>query len=126
MLEMKLVANDMAISMMSEMIINEDRRNETEKEIGKKSIEEIKQDCELNAAKRLIPRFRRKKINVIRQIIKNKKTEKYSIWMWITNRETTRKNLYKIIYCARLRDYIENQGFKEQKVTSGIDLEHVY
>ncbi len=126
MLEMELVANDMAISMMSEMIINEDRRNETEKEIGKKSIEEIKQDCELNAAKRLIPRFRRKKINVIRQIIKNKKTEKYSIWMWITNRETTRKNLYKIIYCARLRDYIENQGFKEQKVTSGIDLEHVY
>lgn len=46
--------------------------------------------------------------------------------MWITNREITRKNLYKIIYCARLRDYIENQGFKEQKVTSGIDLEHVY
>lgn len=61
MLEMKLVANDMAISMMSEMIRNEDRRNEneTEEEIGKKSIEEIKQDCELNAAKRLIPRFRR-------------------------------------------------------------------
>ena len=27
---------------------------------------------------------------------------------------------------CRLRDYIENQGFKEQKVTSGIDLEHVY
>ena len=54
MLEMELVANDMAISMMSEMIINEDRRNETEKEIGKKSIEEIKQDCELNAAKRLV------------------------------------------------------------------------
>ena len=25
-----------------------------------------------------------------------------------------------------MRDYIENQGFKEQKVTSGIDLEHVY
>ena len=56
MLEMKLVANDMAISMMSEMIRNEDRRNENEtgEEIGKKSIEEIKQDCELNAAKRLI------------------------------------------------------------------------
>ena len=46
--------------------------------------------------------------------------------MWITNREITKKNLYKIIYCARLRDCIENQGFKEQKVTSGIDLEHVY
>ena len=70
--------------------------------------------------------YREKKINVIRQIIKNKKTEKYSIWMWITNREITKKNLYKIIYCAKLRDYIENQGFKEQKVTSGIDLEHVY
>ena len=25
-----------------------------------------------------------------------------------------------------MRDYIENQGFKEQKVTSGIDLNHVY
>ena len=30
------------------------------------------------------------------------------------------------IYCAKLRDYIENQGFREQKITSGIDLEHVY
>lgn len=37
-----------------------------------------------------------------------------------------RKNLYRIIYCAKLRDYIENQGFREQKVTSRIDLEHVY
>ena len=46
--------------------------------------------------------------------------------MWITNREITKKNLYKIIYCAKLRYYIENQGFKEQKVTSVIDLEHVY
>ena len=25
-----------------------------------------------------------------------------------------------------IKDYIENQGFKEQKVTSGIELEHVY
>lgn len=70
--------------------------------------------------------YKGKKINVIRQIIKNKETEKYSKWMWITNREITRKNLYKIIYCAKLRDYIENQGFREQKITSGIDLEHVY
>ena len=46
--------------------------------------------------------------------------------MWITNREVTRKNIQKLIYCAKCRDYIENQGFKEQKVTSGIDLEHVY
>ena len=208
MLELKLIANNMAVSIMNEMIRNEDKRkeNETEEEIRKKSSEEIKQDCELNASRRLIPKFRKsyprlpvriiadslypsvslielcekenieyifvlkdkkipnlleeflaiismpegnrelmedeekitltlweneidyreKKINVIRQIIKNKKTEKYSIWMWITNREITKKNLYKIIYCARLRDYIENQGFKEQKVTSGIDLEHVY
>ena len=66
------------------------------------------------------------KCNVIRQIIKNKKTGKYSKWMWITNREITRKNLSKIIYCAKTRDYIENQGFREQKITSGIDLEHVY
>ena len=70
--------------------------------------------------------YKGKKVNVIRQITKNKETEKYSKWMWITNREITRKNLYKIIYCARLRDYIENQGFREQKITSGIDLEHVY
>ena len=70
--------------------------------------------------------YKGKKINVIRQITKDKETEKYSKWMWITNREITRKNLYKIIYCAKLRDYIENQGFREQKVTSGIDLEHVY
>ena len=208
MLELKLVANNMAISLMNEIIKNEDKKkkNETEEEIKNKSIEEIKQDCELNASKRLLPRFKRKyprlpvriiadslypsislielceeenieyifvlkdkkiptlltefltlvsmpignrevieteaqialtlwennidykgkKINVIRQITKDKKTEKYSKWMWITNREITRKNLYKIIYCAKLRDYIENQGFREQKVTSGIDLEHVY
>ena len=208
MLELKLIANDMAISIMNEMINNEDKKKEkeTEEDIKKKSEEEIKQDCELNASKRLIPNFREKyprlpvriiadslypsinlielcekenleyifvlkdkkiptllreflaivsmptgnreieedeekikltlweneidykgkKINVIRQISKNKKTEKYSTWMWITNREITRKNVHKIIYCAKLRDYIENQGFKEQKITSGIDLEHVY
>lgn len=55
----------------------------------------------------------------------------YSIFTFLkngiaTNREITEKNVNKIIYCAKLRDYIENQGFKEQKVTSGIDLEHVY
>ena len=208
MLELKLVANNMAISLMNEMIKNEDKKkeNETEEVVKNKSIEELKQDCELNATKRMLPRFRKiyprlpvriigdslypsiglielceeenieyifvlkdkkiptllieflalvslptgnreiiqtnekvvltlwennidyrgKKINVIRQITKNKETKKYSKWMWITNREITRKNLYKIIYCAKLRDYIENQGFKEQKVTSGIDLEHVY
>ena len=208
MLELKLVAHNMAISIMNEMIKNEDKKNEneTEEEIKNKSIEEVKQDCELNASKRMIPRFRKiyprlpvriiadslypsiglielceeenleyifvlkdkkiptlltefltlvslptgnreiietnekivltlwennidyrgKKINVIRQITKDKETKKYSKWMWITNREITRKNLYKIIYCAKLRDYIENQGFREQKITSGIDLEHVY
>ena len=208
MLELKLVAHNMAISIMNEMIKNEDKKNEneTEEEIKNKSIEEMKQDCELNATKRMLPRLRKiyprlairiigdslypsiglievceeenmeyifvlkdkkiptlltefltivsmeegnrelretkerivltlwennidykgKKINVIRQIIKNKETGKCNKWMWITNREITRKNIYKIIYCAKLRDYIENQGFREQKVTSGIDLEHVY
>ena len=208
MLELKLVANNMAISIMNEMIKNEDKKkeNETEEVVKNKSIEELKQDCELNASKRMLPRFRKiyprlpvriiadslypsiglielcekenieyifvlkdkkiptllsefltlvsipegnreiidtkekivltlwennidykgKKVNVIRQLTKNKGTEKYSKWMWITNREITRKNLYKIIYCARVRDYIENQGFREQKITSGIDLEHVY
>lgn len=208
MLELKLVANNMAVSIMNEMINNDDKRKEKEtlEDVKNKSEEQIKQDCELNASKRLIINFRNryprlpvrviadslypsrslinicekenieyifvlkdkkiptllkdflelvsmpegnrqiqenkekiiftmweneidykgKKINVIRQIIKNKKTEKYSIWMWITNREITRKNINKIVYCAKLRDYIENQGFKEQKVTSGIDLNHVY
>lgn len=208
MLELKLVANNMAVSIMNEMINNDDKRKEKEtlEDVKNKSEEQIKQDCELNASKRLITNFRNryprlpvriiadslypsrslinicekenleyifvlkdkkiptllrdflelvsmpegnrqiqenkekiiftmweneidykgKKINVIRQIIKNKKTEKYSNWMWITNREITRKNINKIVYCAKLRDYIENQGFKEQKVTSGIDLNHVY
>lgn len=208
MLELKLVANNMAVSIMNEMINNDDKRKEKEtlEDVKNKSEEQIKQDCELNASKRLITNFRNryprlpvriiadslypsrslinicekenleyifvlkdkkiptllrdflelvsmpegnrqiqenkekiiftmweneidykgKKINVIRQIIKNKKTEKNSIWMWITNREITRKNINKIVYCAKLRDYIENQGFKEQKVTSGIDLNHVY
>lgn len=69
--------------------------------------------------------YKGKKINIIRQIKKNKETKKYSKWMLITNREITRKNLYKIIYYAKARDYIENQGFREQKITSGIDLEHI-
>ena len=66
------------------------------------------------------------KVNVIRQISKDKKTGKDSVWMWITNRKITEKNVLKIIACAKARDYIENQGFREQKVTSGIDMEHVY
>ena len=62
MLELKLVANNMAISLMNEIIKNEDkkRKNETEEEIKNKSIEELKQDCELNASKRLLPRFRQR------------------------------------------------------------------
>ena len=208
MLEMKLIAKEMAISIMSEMIKNEDKREEeeTEEEINQKSEEEIKQDCEINATKRLLRKFRKKyprlpvriiadslypskklmkmseeqnveyifvlkekkiptltkelldlvslpegnryivenekeiiltmweneidyegiKTNIIRQIKKNKKDGKNAIWMWMTNRKITKENINKIIYCAKLRDYIENQGFKEQKVTSGIDLEHVY
>lgn len=208
MLDLKLVANKMAISIMSEMINNEDKKKtgETDIDVKNKSVEEIKQDCELNASKRLIPSFRKrypklpvriiadslypslglidlcekenieyifvlrdkkiptlieeflavvsmasgnreiietkdtlkltlwendidykeKGINIIRQITRNKITGEDSVWMWITNKKITQKNLYQIIYCAKLRDYIENQGFKEQKVTSGIDLEHVY
>lgn len=208
MLDLKLVANKMAISIMSEMINNEDKKKtgETDIDVKNKNVEEIKQDCELNASKRLISSFRRrypklpvriiadslypsiglidlcekenieyifvlrdkkiptlleeflavvsmpsgnreiietkdtlkltlwendidykeKGINIIRQITRNKITGEDSVWMWITNKKITQKNLQQIIYCAKLRDYIENQGFREQKVTSGIDLEHVY
>ena len=70
--------------------------------------------------------YKGKKVNVIRQITRNKKEGKDKVWMWMTDREITRKNVRQIIYCAKTRDYIENQGFREQKVTSGIDLEHVY
>ena len=47
---------------MNEMIKNEDKKkgNETEEEIKNKSIEELKQDCELKASKRMLPRFREK------------------------------------------------------------------
>ena len=175
MLDLKLVGNNMAVSMMSEMIKNEDKKKqkETEEEIKTKSAEEIKQDCELNASKRLIPKFRKeyprmpvriiadslypsiglieiceeedieyifvlkdkriptllreflalvsmptgnreieeneekiklilweneidykgKKVNVIRQINKDKKTGKNSKWMWITNIKITRQNV---------------------------------
>ena len=44
----------------------------------------------------------------------------------MTNRIVTQDNLENIIICAKTRDYIENQGFREQKITSGIDLEYVY
>lgn len=208
MLEMKLIAKGMAISLMSEMINNEDKKvgKETEEEIEKKSEEKIKQDCEMNASKRLLKKFKERyprlpiriiadslypserliklceekkleyifvlkdkkiptileeflsivsmpegeimiveqkeewklimwvneieykgtKVNVIRQITKDKESGKDSVWMWLTNRKVTQKNVTKIISCAKTRDYIENQGFKEQKVTSGIELEHVY
>lgn len=211
MLDLKLIANGMAISIMHEMINNEDKKvgNETEEDVKKKGAEKIKQDCEINASKRLLKKLREvypkmpfriigdslypseslinlcedllleyifvmkdkkiptileefltlvsepegnrmiiekadkwilvmwvneidykgHKINVIRQITRKKKRskdEKDSIWMWITNREVTEKNVLKIIKCARARDYIENQGFREQKITSGIDMEHVY
>lgn len=92
---------------------------------GNREIEEDEEKIKLTLWENEID-YKGKKINVIRQISKNKDTGKYSTWMWITNREITRKNVHKIIYCAKLRDYIENQGFKEQKITSGIDLEHVY
>lgn len=207
MLELKLVAYGMAVSIMSEIIKNEDKKkeNETEEDVAKKSEEDVKQDCEINAAKRLIPKFRKQyprlpiriigdslypsqemfkklreenieyifvlkdekipsiteeffalvslpeaerfvmyteeatiltmwvneidykgeKVNVIRQIRKNRDGSN-SVWMWVTNREITRRNVSKIIYCAKLRSYIENQGFREQKRTSGIELEHIY
>lgn len=208
MLEIKLVANRMAVPLMNEMIKNADKKNEneTEKDVENKSVEEIKQDCELNASKRLLVKLKQEyprlpiriiadslypsitlmrlckelgfeyifvlkdkkiptlteefltlvslpdgkrrliendkeivltmwendieyngeKVNIIRQIKKNKENGKASVWMWMTNRKVTEDNIDKIIYCAKCRDYIENQGFREQKVTSGIDLEHVY
>lgn len=189
--EAKLVANSMAISLCNELIKNSD---------GK-----VKQDCEINASKRLIDKIKNRyprlpiriiadslypskqliekceknnyeyifvlkdekipsitreffdliglekenikykedenckltlwvnnidyegfKVNVIRQIIYDKTKKQYSKWMWITNRKITSDNIEKIIICAKSRDYIENQGFREQKVTSGLDLEHVY
>ena len=47
MLELKLVANRIAVSIMNEMIKNKDRMKEyeTEADILNKSEEEIKQDC---------------------------------------------------------------------------------
>ena len=208
MLDLKLIANGMAISILSEMINNEDKKvgKEMEEEIKRKSEEKIKQDCEINAAKRLIKNLREKypkmpfriiadslypseglmslceekeieyimvlkdkkipkileefmslvsmpsgnrmiieevkkiklvmwennidykgnKVNVIREITKDRETGKDSVWMWITNREITKKNVETLIKCVKSRDYIENQGFREQKVTSGIEMEHVY
>ena len=62
MLELKLVAKQMAISLMSEMIKNEDKKieNETDDEVAKKSDDKLKQDCEHNASKRLLPEFRKR------------------------------------------------------------------
>ena len=61
MLELKLVANSMAISLMNEMIKNEDKKKEkeTEKEVEEKTEEQLKQDCELNASKRLLPKLKK-------------------------------------------------------------------
>ena len=152
MLELKLVANSMAISLMSSLYPSEslikmceeleyeyifvlkDKKMPTlTKEFltlvslpeGERQIKENTKEIILTMWANEID-YKGLKVNVIRQIKKNKQTGENSIWMWITNREVTRRNVEKIIYCAKCRDYIENQGFREQKVTSGIDLEHVY
>ena len=210
MLELKIASNGMAVPLMNEMIRNEDKKKdgETDVDIEEKSEEEIKQDCELNAAKRLIEKFKKTyprlpvriiadslypsepfidlceknnlgyifvmkdqkiptlyieflslasiesenrilekikkeektvftfwvndidynghKVNIIRQITRKANEENDSKCMWITNEKITKKNVLKLVACAKQRDYIENQGFREQKITSGIDLEHVY
>lgn len=138
MLDLKLVANGMAVSIMHEMINNEDKKgeNETEKDVARKSEEKIKQDCEINASKRLLKELRKRYPKMPFRIIadslypsetsKDKESGKDSVWMWITNRKITEKNVQKLIRCAKTRDYIENQGFREQKRTTGIEMEHVY
>ena len=190
--EIKMVANNMAISMCSEIVKNTDG--------------ETKQDCEINAMKRLLPKlhgyfsrleirilgdglyaceaflnicekykweyivvlkdkkiptveaeyerlvglekdnieieekektikimqwvngieYKGKKVNVLEEITYNKIRKEQSRWLWITNREITKRNVKILIKTAKERSYIENQGFKEQKKTSGIELEHVY
>lgn len=61
MLDLKLIANGMAISIMNEMINNEDKKveKETEEDVKKKEAEKIKQDCEINASKRLLNKLRK-------------------------------------------------------------------
>lgn len=70
--------------------------------------------------------YKEVKVNVIVEMRVNKGSKEVIKWMWITNREVKERNVEKIIMCGKMRDYIENQGFKEQKRTSGFDLEHVY
>ena len=56
MLELKLIANGMAVSLGNEMIKNNDKIEDMNRH---KSREEVKQDCELNASKRLLPKLKR-------------------------------------------------------------------
>lgn len=190
--ELKLVVNGMAISMCTEIIRNTDG--------------EDKQDCEINAMKRLLPKLHkyfprlnlriigdglyacktffnlckqynweyiavlqdkriprlieeyeilvgREKdniifeknsneikviqwvnninyenilVNVMEEITYNIEKNKQTRWVWVTNRIVTKDNVKKLINIAKNRSYIENQGFREQKITTGLNLEHVY
>ena len=56
MLELKLIANGMAVSLGNEMIKNNDKIEDMNRH---KSREEVKQDCELNASKRLLPKLKK-------------------------------------------------------------------
>lgn len=70
--------------------------------------------------------YRGHKLNVLEEITYDKKTKEQTKWIWITNRIITKGNARILVKTAKDRSYIENQGFREQKITSGLELEHVY
>lgn len=67
----------------------------------------------------------RYKTNIVEEITYYKTSREQTKWIWITNREITSRNAEVIARIGRKRNYIENQGFKEQK-SGCFKLEHVY
>lgn len=79
----------MAVSMMSELI-KETKWDRRSIPTGNREIEENEEKIKLTLWENEID-YEGKKINVIRLISKDKKTGKYSKWMWITNRKQQEK-----------------------------------
>lgn len=67
----------------------------------------------------------RYKTNILEEITYYKTSKEQTRWIWMTNREITRRNVEILARTGRKRSYIENQGFKEQK-SGCFNLEHVY
>ena len=105
-IEAKIVLNDsVVVSLGTEFIENE------KEDVGK-------QDCEINAAKRLMAKIKKEVMNVFEYEYKteDKEGKKHTTrFQWVSSIELTKRNIEEMIPAGRGRWKIENEGFNNQK-----------